>query len=132
MNRTDFESYISTHYGITCDHPFADDIDTVVFRHPNNRKWFALVMNISKSKLEAGQAGSIDVVNLKCPTEIIDSFWSEQGIYPAYHMNKRHWLTVLLDGSVNRDKIIFLLELSYELTQTKRKSSPKHKTSDEW
>ena len=131
MNRAELTSYIAEQYGVTCDHPFTDDNDTAVFRHPNNRKWFALVMNIPKSKVEPSAEGRVDVVNLKCPSEIIDSFWAEKGIYPAYHMNKHHWLTILLDGSVDRERLLFLLELSYHSTQTKPK--PKNrKTSDEW
>ena len=89
------------------------------------------MMNIPKSKVEPSAEGRVDVVNLKCPHEIIASFWNETGIYPAYHMNKRHWLTILLDGTADRERLLFLLELSYHSTQTN--SKPKNaKTSDEW
>ena len=59
--------------------------------------------------------GEISVVNLKCDTRLIGSFRMEPGIYPGWHMNKAHWLTVALDGTVEAEKIKFLLDMSYDL-----------------
>ena len=61
--------------------------------------------------------GEIQVVNLKCDTRLIDSFREEPGIFPGWHMNKAHWLSVALDGSVDDEKIRFLVDMSYELTK---------------
>lgn len=60
--------------------------------------------------------GEISVVNLKCDTRLIGSFREEPGIFPGWHMNKAHWLSVALDGTVNDEKIKFLVDMSYELT----------------
>ena len=65
--------------------------------------------------------GYIDLVNVKCDPEVIYSFHSESGMFPAYHMNKRHWITAALDGSADDDKIKWLLDISYDLTGIKRK-----------
>jgi predicted DNA-binding protein (MmcQ/YjbR family) len=65
--------------------------------------------------------GYVDVVNVKCAQEIIDSMWQESGIFPAYHMNKNHWLTLALDGSADDDTVIWLVGMSYELTLHKKK-----------
>ncbi len=46
MTREEFAAYIDDHYGIKYDCPFEDELDAWVFRHPDNKKWFALVMNI--------------------------------------------------------------------------------------
>ena len=61
--------------------------------------------------------GEISVVNLKCDTRLIGSFREEPGIFPGWHMNKAHWLTVALDGTVDDEKIKFLVDMSYELTK---------------
>ena len=50
---------------------------------------------------------------------MIGSLRKEKGILPAYHMNKEHWITVLLDGSVEKQKIYDLIEISYDLTRKK-------------
>ena len=75
-------------------------------------------------KLRLGLSGNdiIDVVNLKCAPEVVESLAGvESGIYRAYHMNKIHWLTVALDGSCDEDTIAWLLEISYDLTKPKIK-----------
>ena len=59
----------------------------------------------------------ISVVNVKCDPRLIGSFREEPGIFPAYHMNKAHWLTIALDGSVDAETMKFLLDMSYELTK---------------
>ena len=89
----------------------------MVFRHGNNRKWFAVIMEIPREKLGLAGGGDIPVVNLKCDTRLIGSFREETGIHPAYHMSKAHWLTVALDGTVDDDKLKFLLDMSYDLTK---------------
>ena len=76
-------------------------------------------MEISGEKL--GLQGEVCVVNLKCDPLLIGSFRMEPGIYPAYHMSKAHWLTVLLDGAVADEKLKFLLEMSYDLTKGRKK-----------
>ena len=113
--------YIEQTYGVAGEHPFAKDPATCVFRHRGNQKWFAVIMEIPKEKLGLSGGGDIAVVNFKCDTRLIGSFREEKGIYPAYHMSKAHWLTVVLDGTVEEDKIKFLLDMSYDLTKGGRR-----------
>ena len=74
-------------------------------------------MDIPRKNLGLTGEGEIRVVNLKCDTKLIGSFRMEQGIFPGWHMNKAHWLTVALDGTVDDEKIKFLVDMSYELTK---------------
>lgn len=121
MNRFELESFIEETYGAAGERLFARDPATCVFRHQSNRKWFAVIMEMPKTKLGLQEAGDICIVNLKCDPRLIGSFRLEQGIYPAYHMSKVHWLTVTLDGAVADDKLKFLLEMSYDLTKGRKK-----------
>ncbi len=109
-------------YGTKPEHPWVKYPSHTVFRHSNNGKWFTLIMNISKEKLGLSEKDSIYVMNVKCDPLMIGSFLNENGIYPAYHMSKAHWITVALDGSVDSDKIKWLLDMSYNLTEKKQKS----------
>ena len=122
MNRQEFAAYIEDNYGIKYDCPFEDDLDTWVFRHPDNRKWFALVMTIKKRRLGIDSDELIDVVNMKCAPEIMDDLWHEAGVFPAYHMSKKHWLTLALDGSCPSETLQFVLRVSYDLTRRKIKA----------
>lgn len=82
-------------------------------------------MEIPKVKLGIEEEGNINVVNLKSDPLIIGSLTLDKGIYPPYHMNKNHWITVCLDGSVEEEKVKWLLDLSFELTNKKpRKKAP--------
>ena len=119
MNRTEFEALVTEHSGAMPERPFEKDQSIVIFRHSGNRKWFAAVMTIPCRRLGLDGDGKIDIVNLKCAEELLDSLWQEDGIWPAYHMNKRHWITVALDGRVPTETLLWLLSISRDLTRTK-------------
>ena len=122
MTRLEFESLVLDMYNVRADYPFEEDFETGVFRHIDSGKWFGIAMNIPYTKIVRGREGSVDVVNLKCAPEVIESIAGiEPGIYRAYHMNKTHWLTVALDGSCDDETISWLLGISYDLTRTKIK-----------
>ena len=117
MNRAELERYIAEGYSTQGENPWAQSPTNTVFRHRHNRKWFAIIMDISKEKLGLPGEEIISVVNVKCDPRLIGSVREEPGIFPAYHMNKAHWLTVALDGTADEGKLKFLLDMSYELTR---------------
>lgn len=119
--------YVSEEYGILPDYPWEDD-DSAVLRHPENRKWFGLIMHIPVRRLGLDEDREADVLNVKCDPVMLGSMLMEKGFFPAYHMNKSCWLSVLLDGSVPGDKVFMVLDLSYELTAPKAKAKKVNKT----
>ena len=121
MTKENFYKYCLETYGVSPDYPFEDDFETAVLRHADNRKWFAIAMHISRRKVGIESDEMIDVVNLKLPTEMFGSFSAEDGVYPAYHMNKLHWISVLLPDAPD-DVIKLLLRASFEATKTKKRS----------
>ena len=116
MNKTELQKYIAEAYSTVPDFPWESTPDAAVYRHENNRKWFALVMTIPKARLGIRSDGMIDIVNLKCDPLFAGSLRSEPGIFPAYHMNKDKWISVSLDGSADDEQIKMLLDMSFELT----------------
>ena len=64
----------------------------------------AVIMDIPRKNLKLPGEGEISVVNLKCDTRLIVSFWEEPSTFPGWHMNKAHWLSVALDGTVDDEK----------------------------
>ena len=117
MNRQELTAYLTDTYSADGEHFFAKYPSFLVFRHNGNRKWFAVIMDIPRKNLKLPGEGEISIVNLKCDTRLIGSFREEPGIFPGWHMNKAHWLTVVLDGMVEDEKIKFLVDMSYELTK---------------
>lgn len=120
MTKQSFLSYCLDTYGTSPDYPFDEDFETAVLRHDENRKWYALVMRVSRRKFGFDSDEVIDVVNLKLPVEMFGSFGTADGVYPAYHMNKLHWISVLLPNATE-DVVRFLVNVSFEATKDKRK-----------
>ena len=125
MTKQEFLEYCLNTYGTSPDYPFEENFETAVLRHEDNRKWYALVMKVSRRKFGLDSDEVIDVVNLKLPTEMFGSFGAVDGVYPAYHMNKLHWISVLLPDAPN-DVVHFLANVSFEATKSKIKLN-KHK-----
>ena len=104
---------IAAEYGEREDRPFAKYPDCASFRAAATGKWYALVMPVKKGVL-AGEKdapdadANVEVVNLKARAEDIPDLTAIRGIYPSYHMNKKYWISVLLDGTVD-DAILFSL-----------------------
>ena len=116
MNREQLLQFITEQYSIDEEHPWGKYPEHTVFRHHNNKKWFALIMSIPKSRLGLTGIDMIDILNVKCDPVLIGSLRQERGFYPAYHMNKTNWITIALDGSVRDDKIKWLIDMSFDLT----------------
>ena len=122
MIKQDFLKYCLSTYGTSPDYPFDEDFETAVLRHTDNRKWYAIVMRVPRHKFGFDSDEVIDVVNLKLPTEMFGSFGAADGVYPAYHMNKLHWISVLLSDAPD-DIVQFLVNVSFEATKAPKKKS---------
>ena len=122
MKKQKFLEYCLDTYGTSPDYPFDEDFETAVLRHTDNRKWYAIVMRVSRRKFGFDSDEIIDVVNLKLPAEMFGSFGASDGVYPAYHMNKLHWISVLLPDAPF-DVVQFLVNASFEATKRKQKKN---------
>ena len=119
MTKQEFLEYCLNTYGTPPDYPFDDWMESVVFRHAINKKWYAIALRVSRRKFGFDSDEVIDVVNLKLPTEMFGSFGAADGVYPAYHMNKLHWISVLLPDAPD-DIVQFLVNVSFEATKAGR------------
>ncbi len=122
MNREELKAYILETYNVQSDFPWSSYPENEVFRHTDNKKWFALLMSIPREKLRLEGTEKIDVVNLKCDPFLIGSLRTKEGFYPAYHMNKEQWITVVLSDEVE-EELKMLLDMSYEATARKSKKN---------
>lgn len=87
-----------------------------VFRNPKNQKWFGIIMNIDKNKIVKEESGDTEVLNIKLDDEVSD-YLRKKGIYEAYHMSKKNWVSILLDETLSDEEIMNLIEISYEKIQ---------------
>lgn len=114
--------YAETTYQAKPEYLWERTPEAAVLRNQENRKWYALFMKISKDKLGLKNTESVWILNLKCDPLFIGSLLEMDGYYPAYHMNKNHWITLLLDGTIDEKQVLELLDLSYHLTEKRKKA----------
>lgn len=74
-----------------------------------------MLMRVEKSKLGLDGDGTVDVLDVKCDPEMTGMIIQTYGFLPGYHMNKQHWITILLDESVSEAKTLDFLDMSYDL-----------------
>lgn len=89
-----------------------------VFRNKRSGKWFGIIMNIDKSKIIPSKEGKIEVLNVKLDDET-EKYLKQKGIYPAYHLSKKSWVSIILDDTLADEKIIKLIEISYQNSDIK-------------
>lgn len=103
-------------YGIKPDFPWNDD--NGVFRHLDTRKWFSLIMYVSlDALLKNGDGHMLNIINVKIDTSKRDELYEIKGIYPAFHMNHKMWVSIALDETISDDKIMKLIQCSFDLTE---------------
>lgn len=121
MTRQQLIDYVKEEFNINPDKPFNNDFDSIVFRHKENKKWFGLVMKVEKNKIAGNETRIVDVLNLKCEPMLRQPLLQNKGGYVAYHMNKVHWISVILE-EVSLEDVVPLVEMSYDLIKNKTKS----------
>ena len=104
-------------YGNQLEYLWEKSPDTAVLRHEGNQKWYAVLMKISWDKLEKGREGLVEAVNLK--HDQVADLLLKKGIYPAFHMNKRYWISVPLDDTLSDEEVLELMEKSWNLITKK-------------
>lgn len=84
-----------------------------VFRNKRSNKWFGIIMNIDRSKINPDESGEIEVLNVKLDDEV-KNYIGVKGIYPSYHLSKKSWITIILDDTLLDKEIMKLVDLSYD------------------
>ncbi len=110
-------SYVKDFYDCSVDFPWQTSPTFGVLRHVHSKTWFGLVMTISLKTLGISDSDDmVDAINLKADPFDVEFFASQPGFAPAYHMNKTHWVTVILDGTISDQQIESMIADSYRLT----------------
>ncbi len=132
MDRQTAATYIKKKYKALPEYLWKRYPEYAVFRHEDNSKWFALMAGIPASRLGLAGDAPVEVINLKIDDLFFrDMLIQEDGIMPAYHMNKLHWVTVLLDGTVSEQRVFELIDMSFLATASAKKKE-KIRPPKEW
>ena len=114
MNKEEIFEYVQKQYGTVPEYLWSKLPDSAILRHKNG-KWYAVFMTVEKSKLGLEGNDLVAIMDVKCDPEMTSMIIQTYGFLPGYHMNKQHWITILLDGSVSEAKTLDFLDMSYDL-----------------
>ena len=90
-----------------------------IFRNKSSNKWFGVIMNIDRSKLNPNESGEVEVLNVKLD-DLVDAYLKKDAIYPAYHMSKKSWVSITLDNTLSNKEIMSLIDISFGLSNRKK------------
>ena len=107
--------YIKNKYGDELEFLWEKSPKTAVVRRKSSKKWYAVILTLSKRKLNLDSDEAVEIINLHNSPEKIEKLIDNKRYFPAYHMNKKHWCTICLDGTVELKEIYELIDISYEL-----------------
>lgn len=114
LKREEIYEYVKKQYGTVPEYLWKESPESAVLRHPNG-KWYAALMQVEKSKLGLEGDTKVDIIDVKCDPDMVGLLTQTYGFLPGYHMNKKYWITMLLDGTVSEAKILDFLDMSYDL-----------------
>ena len=89
-----------------------------IFRNARSNKWFGIIMNVDKSKIISDESGEVEILNIKLDDDV-QKYLGENGIYPSYHLSKKSWVSIILDNTLSDEKIMQLVDLSYDISNIK-------------
>lgn len=125
-------NHLTRTFGDPTDHPFAKFSSFTAFRHPDNLKWYGLVGKVQRGKLQLGQESwdadalkeQVEMINIKVDPSKLADLLKEPSIYPAYHMSKKSWITIVCDDRLSDDLLFTLVEESRRLVAPKTVTNP--------
>ena len=120
VDKEEIFEYVKKQYGTIPEYLWSSSPNSAVLRH-HNGKWYAVIMNVERSKLGLDGDDTVEIIDVKCDPEMTGIIIQTYGFLPGYHMNKQHWITILLDGTVGESKILDFLDMSYDLIDGLRK-----------
>ncbi|MBR1424885.1 MmcQ/YjbR family DNA-binding protein [bacterium] len=93
--------------------------DCGVFRNPQTKKWYAAILDVDRGKIQPEQKGLVEVIDIKLSSENVKKQLQQKHFYSGYHMNKKYWISIILDDTVSDSKIMELVEESHSFTEKK-------------
>lgn len=130
--REEIFKYVKKKYGTEPDYPLPTAQGFPVFRHEDNRKWFAIIMDVPREKLGLEGTDRVDVLNVKMGDSMLADILTQQtGYFRGYHISRGNWISILLDGTVPFEDICKWIDESYVVTASKQKKQ-KMRPPKEW
>ncbi len=111
----DVIKYIKNKYNDDVEYLWEKFPDNAVTRRKDNQKWYLAILTVKKEKLGIDSQEKVEVIDLRAKTEELPELIKQKNIYPGYHMNKKHWISIILDNTTKMEDICNRIDESYNL-----------------
>ena len=111
--------YIRQKYGDELEFLWDRLPDAAIWRRKETNKWYGVVMAVAAKRLGLESDSMVEVIDLHIQPDKIDELLNDSRYLPGYHMNKKHWFSVVLDGSVHNEELFARIDESYRLAKKK-------------
>ena len=109
--------YVKTKYNDDLEFLWKKSPNNAILRRQDNKKWYAAILTINYNKIDANKNELIEIIDLKADNKMIDKIIDNHTIFPGFHMNKKHWITIPLDYSMSNEKLFAQIDNSYNLAR---------------
>lgn len=110
-------AYVKDKYNDELEYLWKKFSDNAIVRRKDNKKWYAALLTVSKNKLGIDSDEMVEIIDLRIKPENLAGLIDHTVYFPGYHMNKKHWYTIILDGSVSNNEIFERIDESYRLAK---------------
>lgn len=111
--------YVSHKYDTPLEFLWKKSPDNAIYRRKDNQKWYAAILTVARNKIGLDGNGNIEIIDLRIDPAHLEQTLDNKRYFPGYHMNKKSWYTICLDGSVENDELFERIDISYELAKKK-------------
>lgn len=109
-------NYVEQKYADKLEYLWEKFDDNAIWRNKQNNKWYGILLIISERKLGIKSDKMIEIIDLRYQKEKIEDIVDNKKVFPGYHMNKKTWMTIKLDYSLDTETICNLIDNSYNLS----------------
>lgn len=121
--KSDFSKKVITYarkkYGDELEYLWEKFSKNAILRRKDTEKWYAALLTVSKNKIGLNGEEVVEILDLRANPDEVDSIVDNKKYFPGYHMNKKHWITIILDGSVPEKELYKKIDISYSLAVKK-------------
>lgn len=107
--------YIKEKYGDELEFLWQKFSNNAIWRRKDNKKWYGALMIVPLSKLKKAGNESVEILDIRVNKDLSNSLIDNNAIFEGYHMNKKSWITILINNSISNERIFELIDESYEL-----------------
>ena len=112
----DIIAYIQDKYGDELEFLWEKFDNIAIWRNKQNEKWYGLIGVIPANKIGLDSDKEIEIINLRYGKDEADKMVDGKVVFPGYHMNKKSWITIILDGAMETKRLCDLIDNSYALS----------------